>query len=252
MLAVSSVHDDLDLYRRGMTTSVACWAAYARTIAGGAVHRLPGVDVAVFTDGPERDVFNNAVPAHGLGPVAGRDAVDAMVASYAAAGVTAYAAWVHESDTAMLGELTGRGFRHQETTWAMGRSLDEVVPPTGAEVGEADWGEYLRVLELPPGLLTGADPADFSVVVARRHSEPTATGMAFDHDGDAGIYNVGTLAHARRRGLGSAVVARLLADAHGRGCLTATLQATEMARGVYADQGFRDLGRILELGPTGR
>ena len=33
---------------------------------GADVHRLPHVDVAVFTDGPERDVFNNAVLAHGV------------------------------------------------------------------------------------------------------------------------------------------------------------------------------------------
>ena len=73
--------------------------------------------------------------------------------------------------------------------------------------------------------------------------------MAFDHDGDAGVYNVGTLQNARRRGLGSAVVGVLLRDAAGRGARTATLQSTAMAQGVYARLGFRDLGRILELGP---
>jgi ribosomal protein S18 acetylase RimI-like enzyme len=74
--------------------------------------------------------------------------------------------------------------------------------------------------------------------------------MAFDHDGDAGVYNVGTLERARRRGLGSAVVGVLLHDAVARGARTATLQSTGMARGVYARQGFHDLGRILELGPA--
>jgi GNAT superfamily N-acetyltransferase len=241
--------NDVDLFARGLRTAVACWASYARTIDGGAVHRLPGVDVAVFTDGPEREVFNNAVLAHDLTDHGRRDAVDAMVATYADAGITAYAAWVHESDRAMVEELTGRGLVHQETTWAMAQPLDVPATPPDLDLTDGAWDDYLRVLELPPGLLAAADPADFHVVIGRRDGEPLATGMAYDHDGDCGIYNVGTLEPARRQGLGAGVVARLLHDPAARGCTTATLQSTEMARGVYAGQGFRDLGRILELGP---
>jgi len=240
---------DLDLCARGLRTAVACWTSYARTIDGGAVHRLPGVDVAVFTDGPERDVFNNAVLAHGLPAGERRDAVDAMVATYAGAGITAYAAWVHESDRAMVEELTGRGFAHQETTWAMAQPLDLPAAPPDLDLTVGAWDDYLRVLELPTGLLAKADPADFHVVIGRREGEAVATGMAYDHEGDCGIYNVGTLVPARRRGLGARVVAKLLHDAAVRGCTTATLQSTEMARGVYAGRGFRDLGRILEFGP---
>jgi predicted GNAT family acetyltransferase len=73
--------------------------------------------------------------------------------------------------------------------------------------------------------------------------------MAFDYNGDCGIYNVGTLAHARRRGLGTARTALHVHDALARGCQTASLQSTEMAGGVYAAVGFRDLGRILEYVP---
>ncbi len=243
---------DLELYARGMRTAVACWSSYARTIAGGAVHHLPGVEVAVFTEGPERDVFNNAVLGHGLPTRQRRAAVDAMRSTYRDAGVTAYAAWVHESDTAMLEDLTSSGFVHQETTWAMGRQVDATAPVADSVVGLGDWDEYLRVLELPPGLLRDADPHDFHVVVGRLDAEPVATGMSFDHDGDCGIYNVGTLEGARRRGLGSAVVGSLLHGAASRGCATATLQSTAMARRVYSDRGFRDLGRILELGPPSR
>jgi GNAT superfamily N-acetyltransferase len=217
------------------------------------VHRLPDVDVAVFTSGPERDVFNNAVLTPGLVGRRGRAAVDRMVDAYAEAGVSAYAAWVHESDTSMLAVLAERGFVHQETTWAMGRDLDDLPPVTGHDVrhdvGTGAWDEYLQVLELPPGLLMQADPDDFHVVVGRRDGEPVAAGLAFDHASDCGIFNVGTLDTARRRGLASAVVTRLLHDAAGRGCRTATLQSTEMALGVYAGQGFRELGRILEHGP---
>jgi predicted GNAT family acetyltransferase len=60
---------------------------------------------------------------------------------------------------------------------------------------------------------------------------------------------LGTLEHARRRGLGTALTAQHLHDALARGCQTASLQSTPMAERVYAAVGFRDLGRILELRP---
>jgi len=52
--AASADVTELDLYRRGVATAVACWTSYAPAIPGAHVHRLPRVDVAVFTDGPER------------------------------------------------------------------------------------------------------------------------------------------------------------------------------------------------------
>ena len=73
--------------------------------------------------------------------------------------------------------------------------------------------------------------------------------MAFDLDGDCGIYNVGTLEHARRHGLGTALTLAHLYDAVDRGCVTASLQSTPMAERVYAAAGLRDLGRILEYAP---
>jgi hypothetical protein len=156
--AASAVVTDLGLYRRGIETAVACWTSYARAIPGPDVHRLPCVDVAVFTDGPEGDVFNNAVLAHGLDAQDRRDAVDALVTTYAEAGITSYTAWVHETDVVMLAELTGRGFVHQETTWAMGGLLDPATGASHADVEAGTWAEYLRVLALPPGLLERADP----------------------------------------------------------------------------------------------
>jgi ribosomal protein S18 acetylase RimI-like enzyme len=86
-------------------------------------------------------------------------------------------------------------------------------------------------------------------VIARLDGAAVATALAFDHGGDCGIYNVGTLERARRRGLGSAVTAFHLHDARARGCQTASLQATPMAERLYAAVGFRDLGRILEYVP---
>ena len=66
---------------------------------------------------------------------------------------------------------------------------------------------------------------------------------------DCGVFNVSTVEAMRRRGLGTALTARLVRDAAARGCTTASLQSTAIAERVYAAVGFRDLGRILEFVP---
>ena len=241
---------DAELYARGIETVIASWEAYARGAARASLNRLAGVVAAVFPEGPERDVFNNAVLAAGLDPASRSAAVEAMEAAYAEAGVGRYAAWVYESDRAAAAELERRGYMLAETTRAMGMELDRIrLPRPEVDVEPAGWAEYLRVAGLPPGLLAGVDPDAFHVVVGRLNGESVAAGIAFDLDGDCGVYNVGTMEHARRRGVGTAVAARLVHDARERGCETASIQSTAMAEGVYAAVGFRDLGRILEYAP---
>jgi GNAT superfamily N-acetyltransferase len=243
---------DIDVYLRGARTVLAAWDEYARAAPGAAVQRLAGVAAAVFPDQPERAVYNNAILERELAPIDRADAVAAMEAAYAAAGVTRFAAWVHEGDAAMRDELEGRGYTVEETTRAMGMALDDIrLPRPELELGTLDWAEYLRTFGLPAGLLAEADHTAFHLLVARLDGENVATAMAFDHRGDCGIYNVATRAHARRRGLGTALTALQLHEALARGCQTASVQSTPMAEGVYAKVGFRDLGRILEYVPHG-
>ena len=176
-----------------------------------------------------------------------------MEAAYGAAGVDRYAAWVHETDHGMRAELSGRGYTVAETTRAMGMALEDISPTLSEhQLVRPNWPEYLQSLEnsgVPAGLLSGAEPSHFHLLVARIAGELIATAMAFDHDGDCAVFNVSTLEHARRRGLGTALTARLIHDARERGCSTASLQSTAMAERVYAAVGFRDLGAILEYVP---
>jgi len=245
-----TVLGDADLYLRGAETLLASWEEDARGATGAAVHRFPGVATAVFANEPERAVYNNALLERDLAAGERAVALDAMDAAYAAAGVTRFAAWVHERDVAMRTDLERRGYRLDTSTLAMGMALDDIrLLRPEIELGPPDWLEYLRIIGVPPNFLSGADPAAYHVVVARLHGENVATGMAFDLDGDCGIYNVTTLEHARRRGLGTALTALLAHDALARGCKTASLQSTEKAVRVYAAVGFRDLGRILEYVP---
>ena len=241
---------DAELYRRGSDTLLASWEAYACGAVGAAVKRLPGVTVAVFPDEPERAVYNNALLQRDLGPGQRSDALDAMETAYAAAGLTRFAAWVHESDRAMQGELERRGYVLDTTTRAMGMALDDIrLPRPEIQLGTAGWREYLKMEGLRPDFLAAADHAAFHLQVARDGGEIVAAALAYDFGDDCGIYNVGTAERARRRGLGTALTTAQVHDARARGCQTASLQSTPMAERVYASAGFRDLGRIFEYVP---
>jgi ribosomal protein S18 acetylase RimI-like enzyme len=241
---------DAELYRRGVETLLASWEQYAGGAAGATLHRLAGVGAAVFPNDPERGVYNNALLERDLDASERAEAISAMEAAYEAAGVTRFAAWVHESDAAMSSALERRGYAVEEVTRTMGMTLDEVrLPRPKLELGEADFSEHLRLAGVPPGFLRGIDPSAFHVLVARLRGEHVSTAIAFDFDGDCGLYNVGTLEPARRRGLATALTAIHLHDARARGCRTASLQSTAMAERVYAAAGFRDLGRVLEYVP---
>lgn len=241
---------DVDIYTRGAATLVASWEEYARGASGASVRCSPGVAAAVFPNEPERAVYNNALLQRELTPAECANALDAMEAAYLAAGVTRFAAWIHESDDVMRAELERRGYALDTWTRAMGVTLDDIrLPRPDIELAPPDWPEYLRIIGVPPGFLSDADQAAFHVLVARLGGENVATAMAFDLAGDCGIYNVTTLERARRRGLGTALTAIQLHDALARGCQTASLQSTEMAERMYSAAGFRNLGRILEYVP---
>ena len=241
---------DDELYRRGIDTLLACWVENARGALDAGLLRLPGVAVAVFPAEPERSFFNNAMLDLGLDAQMRVAVLDAMEAAYASTGIANFAAWVHESDEDMIRDLAARGYLFNESTRAMGMVLDElwVERPT-IDVAPPMWSEYLRIIDVP-GLFSQANPDAFHILIARLGGESVATAMAFDGDNDCGIFNVSTLEHARRRGLGTALTALHLHHAIERGCRTASLQSTAMAEGVYASIGFRDLGRILEYVPA--
>ena len=248
-----SILTEPDLFLRGAATLVASWEEYAYGATGATVERSPGVDIAVFPNDPERAVYNNALLILDLSAGRRADAIDAMETAYAAAGVEHFAAWVHESDKAMRRDLTRRGYTLDSSTRAMAMTLDDIrLPRPDIELGPPDLREHLRFAGVPPNFLGRADPRSYHILIARLDSENVATAIAFDNEGDCGIYNTGTLKHARRRGLATALTALHVHDALARGCQTASLQSTPLAESAYAAVGFRDLGRVFEYVPEKR
>ena len=78
---------DAELYLRGRDTLLASWEAYACGAVGAAVKRFPGVAAAVFPNGPERAVYNNALLQRDLKRDERAEALDAMESAYATAGL---------------------------------------------------------------------------------------------------------------------------------------------------------------------
>jgi hypothetical protein len=160
-----TVLTDADLYLRGAETLLASWEQYARGATGAAVQRSRGVAAAVFPNEPERAVYNNAnnaLPQRDLAAAQRTDALDAMEAAYAAAGVTRFAAWMHERDEAMRRDLERRGYALEESTRGDGHGARRRPPaqagdraratglvrvpahPRGA-AGPAQWGRSRRL-----------------------------------------------------------------------------------------------------------
>jgi ribosomal protein S18 acetylase RimI-like enzyme len=239
--------DERRAYRRMAAGLVAASRHFAAASPGAYVQDEPGISIAVFPAPPDRSIYNSALLDRGLNGADRAAAIDAMEGAYALAGIDGYAAWTHESDLPLIDDLVARGYRLAESTRAMSASLADVTARQDElDVVRIDWAEHLRIIEAPEGLLSRFDPRIFRVYAARLEGRPVVTAIAFDHDGDCGVYNVGTVPDARRRGLATALTAFVLADARSRGCTTASLQATPAAEAIYASVGFHDLGRIHE------
>jgi GNAT superfamily N-acetyltransferase len=253
----------MNLFERSLATLIESWAYLASGSPGAGVQRIGDATIAVFTHRPDREFLNNAVLERS--PADFEAMVGEVEASYDRAGIDRFAVWVHESDAATAAALRERGYGFDSATRTMAMALDglaEGEPPPGADPLSARDPSGLELVEAPPaefwgvdedgldGLVPELDPSCAHFYVARLDGEPVAMLMAFDHDGDCGVYMVGTVEAARGRGIATALSAHAVTAARARGCTTASLQATEMAERVYARVGFRDLGRWLEFVPA--
>ncbi len=79
--------------------------------------------------------------------------------------------------------------------------------------------------------------------------EPVATAEVTLGGGVAGLFNISTIERCRRRGFGSAMTRRALADAREAGYQVAVLQAAPDGVGLYTRVGFAPFGDITEYKP---
>jgi ribosomal protein S18 acetylase RimI-like enzyme len=135
--------------------------------------------------------------------------------------------------------------------------LGDPPPVPGLEIrrvnGETDLDAYLGIVAQtlsPSEAFTGfvadgcraigfGEDAPEEHVIGVLDGVPVATASLVVAGGAAGIYNVGTLEPARRRGIGAAMTAAAVRRGAARGLHLATLQASTMGRPIYERMGFR-------------
>lgn len=235
-----------DLFARSVRTLAASWGLFAEGSPGARLITEDGASIGVFVASPEREIFNNALLLPGAADAKG--VLATITAAYRDASIDRYAVWVHQDDQRGAAAVAAADLWPDEATRVMARSLD-ALPDEAAgpalELGPARIADLNRVIGVPDDLIPHAGEGAH-VYVARLDGAPVAGLLAFDHDGDCGIYNVGTVASARRQGLATRLTLRALHHARDRGCTTASLQSTPEAERVYAALGFHDLGRFVE------
>jgi len=237
-----------ELFDRSVVTLVQSWIYLAAGSPGAEVVEAEGAAIAIFVRSPDREVLNNAVLTRDAGDL---DAIlDAVEHAYTDRGVERYAVWVHESEGAIARDIEARGYAYDSSTRTMAMEIADFadVATSKLDLFEPSLTEFWSLTGFDD-LVPELDPNGAHFYVSRLDGERAASLMAFDHDGDCGIYMVGTVPAARRLGLATALTAHAVADARERGCTTVSLQATAMAEGIYARVGFRDLGRFDEYVP---
>jgi GNAT superfamily N-acetyltransferase len=124
---------------------------------------------------------------------------------------------------------------------------------------ESSLDEFLAVLEegglraeLAHRLISpsfAADP-DVQLFVGTLEGKPVGTSIAIRSGDASGVYNVGTLSQARRRGIGSAVTWAAVGAGRAWGCDTIVLQSSVMGLSIYAEMGFRTVAPYVTFAPS--
>jgi GNAT superfamily N-acetyltransferase len=181
------------------------------------------------------------------------NAVEPLTAAYDEAGITAWLLTGPPVDRASRRALRRHGYRLQSTPLIMGRPLTglERPPPEALEdwTAEGDPAVMAEVADRAFDLYDAFERAYSQlaadrahVYLARSNGEAGASILATDFKRHCSIDLVATLPAMRGLGLATGLLGHALADAAERGCTTATLSSSEMARGVYERSGFTGLG----------
>lgn len=216
--------------------------------------------IAWFVTGIPHPLFNGVMATY-LPSAQADHAIDAMVAEFRRRRLPLEWTTMAGTRPADLGRrLEAKGFEHTLDVPGMAMDLGNLPDdePTGRwsiEVArsradleacvrialrtfEIDEAFVARLLAIEEGMPSD-EKARTRHYLARLDGRPAATSELYLAAGVAGLYFVGTLPEARRRGLARAVTRAAMRDARDMGYRIATLQATPMGASVYRKLGFR-------------
>ena len=245
--------EDATLYKRQLDTLAAIDRLMAVAGSDSTNLELPGVSALIVPATPDRSVMNAVCYSDASALAATYDQISA---AYDDAGITAWTVWVPAADTDTARLLEERGHSLDADPMVMCAAVEELrLDP--ARLEGVDWTREASLADLAKvagpafgfegdGLVravSGPTPGAHTYI-ASLDGEHAATVMAYDHEGDCGIYWVATAEHARGRGLSTAMMTAALIDGRDRGCTSTSLQATKPGYPVYSRLGYRDFGPI--------
>jgi len=183
-------------------------------------------------------------------------ALDAMAAELAGSGVPWSVLVRAEAADAVAGLAARHGLTNRHDVVMMvctaGDAMldaDDDALRSVQRVGSAASDAYATALaggfEIPTTMLGSMvdggvlDAAGFAAYLATVDGQPVASGLGVDGAGVVGVYNIAVVPPLRRRGLGRAMTAKVMADGFAGGADTAYLQASTAGRALYESMGFR-------------
>ncbi len=120
------------------------------------------------------------------------------------------------------------------------RNAEELLPLLDLEAQCFDASEEIAHYYYDTYVATGFGSGQpWHHYIGMLHGQPIAMAALLLHAGVAGIYGVGTLPEARRRGIGAALVRHALHEARSAGYRVALLTPTDMSLRIYQRLGFQ-------------
>lgn len=230
--------------------------------AAGAIRSFGAV--TAFTTGLPIGIFNGCIV---VGPAEAVDLADSV--RWVAGHDLPYRVWIREELAAGLAPIPlGLGLEREAALFPGMVLRPAPVSPSPAPgvtvrpvVGGAALEEHLEVhvrkglsAELAQRMFStsfAADP-DVRLFTAYLDGRPAGTSLAIRTGDASGVYNVGTLPDARRRGVGAAATWAAVAAGREWGCDTIVLQSSEMGFSLYSAMGFQTVVSYatFRLAPT--
>lgn len=249
-------HDQLtaaSLPRRAAQNYTEMFRAFARVSPDGAIREIGGVTLA--RTGPLLPMLNTVIVAD---DAADPETVLADARAWFAPTGQRYAITTLDAATDRLAPALRRAGRepHASPLLIWQPDARPEVTATDLRIEPARDGASLRRYNdtmtaafggvwAMPGIVrdeTINRPMDVTHYIGYLADAPVATAMLFCSHRIAGVFNVGTIPAARRRGIGAALTRRAVADGLAVGCVASALQASEMGLSMYLRLGYRQVG----------
>ena len=204
----------------------------------------------------------NAVWRARLAPHEYDSAIEAAQAWFKARNAPLAAWWFSQQTPDLFARLEAHGFEFNYNAPGMVIEIDKIAlrVPEGFTIVEAndkqrldDWtaalyGAYeeihmpMRVAKVwaDATRALGKD-APWKLYLGYWNGKPVATNMIFNGGGVSGLFCVGTIPEARKKGFGAAITLKPLVDAQAEGYRYGVLFAAETAMPMYRKIGFRQV-----------